>query len=140
MRVSPLQNRVTPYGELVATKAELNTSRAHLKERISEVETLTAQLSGERAKAPTDAMSQRVTQLTTSVKAKERELGKLREGFVPYALGQVDLADDLRVTGIILGSPESVKIGMRLCTSLLPQGKDEEGNPLFGYGFAPVAD
>ena len=69
-----------------------------------------------------------------------RELGKLREGFVPYALVQVDLADDLRITGIILGSPESVKIGMRLCTGLLPQGKDEDGNPLFGYGFAPVAD
>jgi uncharacterized OB-fold protein len=69
-----------------------------------------------------------------------RELGKQREGFVAYALGQVDLADDVRVTGIILGSPESVEIGMRLRTGLLPQGNDEEGNPLVGYGFVPVAD
>jgi uncharacterized OB-fold protein len=68
-----------------------------------------------------------------------RELGKQREGFVAFALGQVDLADDVRVTGIILGSPESVGIGMRLRTSLLPQGKDEAGNPRVGYGFAPVA-
>ncbi len=69
-----------------------------------------------------------------------RELGKLREGFVAYALGQVDLADDLRVMGIILGSPENVEIGMRLRTNLLPQGNDEEGSPLVGYGFAPVTD
>jgi len=69
-----------------------------------------------------------------------RELGKQREGFVPYALGQVDLADDLRIMGIILASPATVEIGMRLRTSLLPQGKDEEGNPLVGYGFAPVVD
>jgi uncharacterized OB-fold protein len=69
-----------------------------------------------------------------------RELGKQREGFVAYALGQIDLADDLRVIGIIMGSPESVEIGMRLRTSLLPQGNDEEGSPLVGYGFAPVAD
>jgi uncharacterized OB-fold protein len=69
-----------------------------------------------------------------------RELGKQREGFVAYALGQVDLANDLRVMGIILGNPESVEIGMRLRTGLLPQGNDEEGNPLVGYGFVPVAD
>ena len=69
-----------------------------------------------------------------------RELGKQREGFVPYALGQVDLADDIRVMGIILTRPESVEIGMRLRTSLLPQGNDEEGNPLVGYCFAPVVD
>jgi uncharacterized OB-fold protein len=69
-----------------------------------------------------------------------RELGKQREGFVAYALGQVDLADDLRVMGIILADPESVEIGMRLSTSLLPQGKDEEGNPQVGYAFAPITD
>ena len=69
-----------------------------------------------------------------------RELGKQREGFVAYALGQVDLADDLRVMGIIMGNPESVEIGMRLSTGLLPQGKDEEGNPQVGYGFIPVAN
>ncbi len=69
-----------------------------------------------------------------------RELGKQREGFVAYALGQIDLADDLRVMGIIMGNPESVEIGMRLRTGLLPQGNDEEGNPLVGYGFVPVAN
>jgi len=69
-----------------------------------------------------------------------RELGKQREGFPAYALGQVDLADDLRVMGVILGDPERVEIGMPVRTSLMPQGNDEQGNPLVGYGFAPVAD
>ena len=69
-----------------------------------------------------------------------RELGKKREGFIPYALGQVDLAEDLRVMGILLAAPDSVSIGMRLRTALMPQGKDEDGNKLVGYAFAPIAD
>jgi uncharacterized OB-fold protein len=69
-----------------------------------------------------------------------RELGKKREGFTPYALGQVDLGEDLRVMGIILAIPDSVSIGMRLRTALMPQGKDEDGNKLVGYAFAPIAD
>ena len=69
-----------------------------------------------------------------------RELGGQREGFIPYVLGQVDLAEDLRVMGIILSPPESVSIGMPLRTSLVPQGRDEAGDERVGYGFAPVAD
>ena len=65
--------------ELAATNAELAQSRSHLKERLSEVETATSQLTAEKAKGPSDAMSQRVAQLQAALKAKERELIKLRD-------------------------------------------------------------
>ena len=65
--------------ELDGVNAELHASRSHLHERIGEIETLQAQLEGERSKAPSNMMSQRVAQLTATVRGKERELGKLRE-------------------------------------------------------------
>lgn len=69
-----------------------------------------------------------------------REIGKLREGFTPYAVGQVDLATGLRVMGVIAGAFDSLSIEMRLRTILLPQGEDEDGNDLVGYAFAPTGE
>jgi len=67
-----------------------------------------------------------------------RELGGFREGFVPYVVGQVDLADDLRVTGIVQCDPDELKVGMKLRVCVIPQGADDEGNELVGYGFEPA--
>ena len=69
-----------------------------------------------------------------------REIGKLREGFTPYAVGQVDLATGLRVMGVIAGAFDSLSVEMRLRTILLPQGEDEDGNDLVGYAFAPTGE
>ena len=69
-----------------------------------------------------------------------RELGKQREGFIPYAVGQVDLANGVRVTGVVAAAPDSLAIGMPLRTTALPQGKDEDGNLLLGYAFAPAKE
>ncbi len=67
-----------------------------------------------------------------------RELGGQREDFVPYVVGQVDLADGLRVTGIVNCDPDELRIGMPLQLSLIPQGFDEGGSQLVGYAFEPV--
>ncbi len=67
-----------------------------------------------------------------------RELGGQREGFVPYIVGQVALADGLRVTGTVECDPDAAEIGMPLQLCLVPQGYDDEGNELVGYGFEPV--
>jgi uncharacterized OB-fold protein len=66
-----------------------------------------------------------------------RELGRPMEGFVPYVVGQVDLADDLRVTGIVQCDPDELEVGMKLRVCLIPQGRDDEGE-LVGYGFEPA--
>ena len=67
-----------------------------------------------------------------------RELGKQREGFMPYAVGQVDLANGVRASGVVAAAPDALSIGMPLRTTVLPQGKDEEGHVLLGYAFAPA--
>jgi uncharacterized OB-fold protein len=69
-----------------------------------------------------------------------REIGRAREGFIPYAVGQVDLENGVRVMGIIAAAPDSISIGMPVRTTLVPQGKDEDGNELGGYAFAPTAE
>ncbi len=67
-----------------------------------------------------------------------RELGRLREGFVPYVMGQVDLGDGLRVTGIVKCDPGELAIGMKLRVCLIPHGRDDQGRELVGYGFEPA--
>ena len=66
-----------------------------------------------------------------------RELGGNREGFVPYTVGQVDLADGLRVTGIVQGDLDELTIGMSLRLCIVPQGHDAGGKQLIGYAFEP---
>lgn len=69
-----------------------------------------------------------------------RELGPMREGFEPYVVGQVDLAPDLRVTGVVQCDPSEVRIGMRLRVCLISQDWDLEGRELVGYAFEPVPE
>lgn len=69
-----------------------------------------------------------------------RELGPLREGFDPYVVGQVNLGDGPRVTGIVKCDPDDLKIGMRLRVCLVSQDWDLEGRELVGYGFEPVPE
>ena len=67
-----------------------------------------------------------------------RELGGQREGFVPYVVGQIDLADGLRVTGIVQCEPDDLRIGMPMRLCLIEHGDDAAGNQLVAYGFEPA--
>jgi hypothetical protein len=67
-----------------------------------------------------------------------RELGGHREGFVPYVVGQVDLAGGPRVMGVINCDPDAPTIGMPVELCLVPQGTDDDGNERVGYGFEPA--
>lgn len=69
-----------------------------------------------------------------------RELGRMREGFVPYVIGQVELAKGLRVQGIVKAPPETVRAEMRLRTALLGQGREEDGTELVGFAFEPAGE
>lgn len=58
---------------------------------------------------------------------------------VPYALGYVDLPEDLRIMGQISGCDiEDITIGMPVRLVLEPFGHDDEGAPLTGFRFHPA--
>ncbi len=67
-----------------------------------------------------------------------RELGGYREGFTPYVVGQIDLADGLRVTGIVKCDPDELTIGMPVRLCLSSHGQDDGGKELVGYAFEPA--
>ncbi len=67
-----------------------------------------------------------------------RELGGQREGFIPYVVGQIDLAGGPRVTGVVSCELDAPTIGMPVRLCLVPQGHDDDGNELVGYGFEPA--
>jgi len=67
-----------------------------------------------------------------------RELGGYREGFTPYTVGQVDLSDGLRVTGILKREPDALRIGMPMRLCLVSHGDADEGKRVVGYAFAPA--
>ncbi len=69
-----------------------------------------------------------------------RELGGFREGFEPYVVGQVDLDEGPRVTGMVSCDPAELRIGMRLRVCVVSQDWDLEGRELVGYGFEPVRE
>jgi len=75
------------HSQLVGTTAELQAARQH-------IDTLGAQLQSERMKAPFSAMTQRVAQLTATVRGKERELTKLREALASLKEEMETLAAD----------------------------------------------
>lgn len=57
---------------------------------------------------------------------------------VPYALGYVDLADEIRVLAHIDATPERIAIDMPLRLAVGQVGGDANGEPLFSYTFTPV--
>ena len=67
-----------------------------------------------------------------------RELGAHREGFVPYVIGQVDLAGGPRVMGVVNCDPDAPAIGMPVRLCLVPEGYADDGTELVGYGFEPA--
>lgn len=67
-----------------------------------------------------------------------RELGGHRENFTPYTVGQIDLSDGLRVTGVVECEPDKLTIGLALQLCLKSHGHDDDGRRLVGYAFEPV--
>eukprot|EP00966_Prymnesium_polylepis_P218974 5067222-Prymnesium_polylepis.1 len=65
--------------DLEASVHELLASRQHLNEHVAELETVRAQLEMQKAQAPPQNLQQHVTQLRQQVRAKERELGRMRD-------------------------------------------------------------
>ncbi len=62
------------------------------------------------------------------------------EPFAPYLLGYVELPEQVRVEGRLIGcDPESVHIGMEMELTLFPLRHDEAGREVMMYAFQPVA-
>ena len=69
-----------------------------------------------------------------------RELPGRREGFEPYALGQVDLAEDLRVTGVLLRDFDAIAIGMPVRTTPRPMGAGDDASKPVGWAFESIEE
>ena len=65
--------------ELADAKSALETTRLHLPERATHVETLEAQLDVAGKREPTHQMYQQVNQLRAKVTSRERDLGRMRD-------------------------------------------------------------
>ena len=62
------------------------------------------------------------------------------ELFAPYLLGYVELPEQVRVEGRLIGcDPESVHIGMEMELTMFPLRHDEAGREVMMYAFQPVA-
>ena len=55
-----------------------------------------------------------------------------------YAVGQVDLPEGPRIQAILIGSPDTFSIGMRLKLDLETLHQDADGNDVVIYRFKPV--
>ena len=55
-----------------------------------------------------------------------------------YAVGQVDLPEGPRVQAILMGAPGDFSIGMRLRLDLETLRRDDDGNDVVIYRFAPI--
>ena len=65
--------------ELADAKSALETTRLHLQERATHVETLEAQLDVAGKREPTHQMYQQLNQLRAKVTSRERDLGRMRD-------------------------------------------------------------
>lgn len=62
------------------------------------------------------------------------------KGAIPYAVGEVELAEGLLVHSVLTEcDPEKLQIGMPLEMVLAEVEKDEEGNEVVTYMFAPAS-
>lgn len=64
--------------------------------------------------------------------------GPTGDDFVPYAVGYVELGDELRVE-TRLTEMDGLRIGMEMELALVPFRTDEAGNEVFTFAFRPVA-
>ena len=63
---------------------------------------------------------------------------KAPESFIPYGIGVVELAENIRVAGILTESdPEKLKVGMDV-ELILEQMYEEEGKEFMTWKFRPV--
>ena len=66
-------------------------------------------------------------------------LGPVGDDFVPFGVGYVELADQVRVEARLTESdPAKLVIGMEMELVLEPLCIDEDGNQVVTYAFAPV--
>ncbi|MDH5696675.1 MAG: Zn-ribbon domain-containing OB-fold protein [Dehalococcoidia bacterium] len=58
---------------------------------------------------------------------------------VPYALGQIELPERVRVTSLLVGCDfDKLKVGMQMEMVIEKLYEDEEGNDVMAYMFKPV--
>ncbi|MEX5631587.1 Zn-ribbon domain-containing OB-fold protein [Parafrankia sp. FMc2] len=64
--------------------------------------------------------------------------GETPETFRPFAVGLVQLGDDVRVEGrLTVSDPEQISFGMGLELVIYPFRTDEDGTQVMSYAFAP---
>lgn len=69
-----------------------------------------------------------------------RPPGGYYRGEVPYALGYVELPEDVSVETLFTGcDPEEIKVGLEVELVLEKLHDDEEGNEVITYKFKPIA-
>ena len=65
--------------------------------------------------------------------------GQNAETFAPFAVGLVELGDDVRVEARLTEKdPENIRIGMEVELGMVPFFVDDEGNEIMTIAFAPV--
>jgi uncharacterized OB-fold protein len=65
--------------------------------------------------------------------------GPTGDAFVPYGVGYVELADEVRVEARLTQS-EGLKPGMEMELVLVPFRTDEAGNEVLTFAFRPVGE
>lgn len=64
--------------------------------------------------------------------------GETPETFKPFAVGLVQLGDDVRVEGrLTVSKPDEIRFGMGLELVIYPFRTDEDGTQVMSYAFAP---
>jgi len=65
--------------------------------------------------------------------------GQNAQTFAPFAVGLVELGDDVRVEARLTEKdPENIRIGMEVELGMVPFFVDDEGNEIMTIAFAPV--
>jgi uncharacterized OB-fold protein len=67
--------------------------------------------------------------------------GATGKDFVPYGVGYVELADEVKVESrLTVSDPEALQIGMEMELVVVPFRADDDGNEVVTFAFAPVGD
>ena len=67
-------------------------------------------------------------------------VGPAGKEFVPFGLGYVELADEVKVeTRLTTADPDALSTGMEMELVLVPLRTDDEGNEVVTFAFQPVA-
>jgi uncharacterized OB-fold protein len=67
--------------------------------------------------------------------------GPAGDEFVPFGVGYIELPEGLSVQArLTVNDGARLAIGMPMALTLEPFGVDEQGRPVTGYAFAPMAD